>query len=131
MGIQTQEESDRLNRRLTPNFLAREMICPCCNQEGIKDDLVFHLQMAHDMLPIHRVMIVTSGYRCPAHNREVGGVEDSAYMKGLAADIKCEDSSHRFMLIKAFMKVGFTRIGVYENFIHVDLDKTKPQKVIW
>jgi len=131
LAIQTQAESNRLNHNLSLDFKVREFLCFCCGKEGIKDDLVFHLQMVHDMLPVHRVMIITSGYRCPAHNKEVDGVEDSPHMKGLAADIKCEDSSHRFMLMKAFFKVGFTRIGVYHDFIHVDLDETKPQKVNW
>ena len=129
--MQTQAESNQLNRRLSPNFLAREFICPCCFQEGIKDDLVIHLQLVHDLLPIHRVMIVTSGYRCEKHNKEVGGVEDSAHKKGLAADIKYDGASHKFMLIKAFIQVGFKRIGIYDNSIHVDLDEAKPQKVIW
>ncbi len=131
MRTQSQAESDHLNRKLSPDFRAREFICFCCKKEGIKDDLVFHLQMAHDLLPVHRVMIITSGYRCEAHNREVDGVEDSAHMKGLAADIKCEDSSYRFLLITALMKVGFKRIGIYNSFIHCDLDETKDQKVMW
>jgi len=128
---QTQSHSDWMNENIAPNFKRRELLCFCCQKEGIKDDLVFHLQMAHDLLPAHSVMIITSGYRCEAHNKEVGGVEDSAHMKGLAADIKCEDSSYRFLLIAALMKAGFKRIGIYHNFIHCDLDETKDQKVMW
>lgn len=129
--MQRKDESDYLNHNISLNFKVREFICPCCGAEGIKDDLVFHLQMVRDMLPVNRAMIVTSGYRCEKHNEEVGGVKDSAHTKGLAADIKYDDSSHKFMLIKAFMMVGFKRIGGYETFIHVDLDTTKPQKVFW
>lgn len=129
--MQTQAESDHLNRKLSPDFRAREFICPCCRKEGIKDDLVFHLQMVHDLLPAHSVMIITSGYRCEEHNKEVGGVEDSAHIKGLAADIKCEDPRYRFLLIAALIKVGFKRFGLYDNFIHCDLDETKDQKVMW
>ncbi len=129
--MQTQNESYRLNHNLSANFKVREFICPCCGAEGIKDNLVFHLQMAHDLLPTHRVMIITSGYRCEEHNKEVGGIEDSAHKKGLAADIKCEDSSYRFLLVNALIKVGFKRIGRYDNFIHCDLDESKPQKVMW
>ena len=128
---QTQAQSDRLNHNLSLNFKVREFICPCCHEEGIKEDLVFQLQLVHDLLPVNRIMIVTSGYRCKEHNGKVGGVEDSAYVKGLAADIKCEDSNYRFMLIKAFIRAGFKRIGVYKNFIHVDLDPDKPQNVMW
>lgn len=126
-----QVESDRLNYNLAANFKVREFVCHCCFAEGIKDVLVYHLQNAHDRLPKNRVMIVTSGYRCQAHNKEIGGVENSAHMKGLAADIKFDDAPHKFMLIKAFLNVGFKRIGIYDSFIHVDLDTTKPQNVIW
>ena len=125
--MQIQVDSDRLNYNLASNFKVREFICHCCGAEGIKDVLVYHLQNAHDRLPKNRVMVVTSGYRCPMHNESIGGVENSAHMKGLAADIKFDDSSHKFMLIKAFLSVGFKRIGIYESFIHVDVDKTKPQ----
>ncbi len=129
--MQSQSESDRLNHDLSPNFKVREFICRCCGKEGIKDDLVFHLQMAHDLLPAHSVMIIASGYRCEKHNRESGGIEGSAHIQGLAADIKCRDSSQRFLLINALIKVGFKRIGIYDGFVHADLDAHKPQKVIW
>lgn len=129
--MQTQTESDRLNHNISLNFKVREFICFCCGAEGIKDDLVFHLQQAHDLLPVHRAMIITSGYRCEKHNKEVGGIEGSAHIKGLAADIKYEDARHKFMLVNALMKAGFKRIGIYDSFIHVDLDETKTQKVMW
>ena len=37
--------------------------------------------------PIH----ITSGYRCFAYNRKVGGVANSYHLIGLAADIKVKD----------------------------------------
>jgi len=129
--LQTQAESDFLNRKLSPNFRARELVCFCCKKEGIKDDLVFHLQMAHDLLPARSVMIITSGYRCEEHNREVGGKETSSHPKGLAADIKCDGSSYRFLLVGALLKARFKRIGIGKDFIHVDLDLDKRQNVVW
>ena len=129
--MQTQVESNRLNRRLATNFIARELMCSCCYKEGIKDDLVFHLQMAHDLLPIHKIIIITSGYRCEEHNREVGGKGTSSHLKGLATDIKCENSSYRFLLVGALLKAGFKRIGIGKDFIHVDLDPDKPQNIVW
>jgi len=35
---------------------------------------------------IGRPIIITSGYRCPKHDREVGGPGTSFHTKGLAAD---------------------------------------------
>lgn len=129
--MQTQAESDQLNRKLSANFIAREFICPCCNEEGIKDDLVFHLQLAHSLLPNGSVMIITSGYRCEAYTRLKKRNKTSSHLKGLAADIKCTNSTYRHYLIKALMTVGFNRIGIGEDFIHADLDTDKAQTVMW
>lgn len=131
--MQTQAESDHLNRRVAANFIAREFICPCCYKEGVKDDLIFHLQLAHNLLPKNSVMIITSSYRCETHNSDpkVGGSKTSSHLKGLAADIKCENATYRFYLLNALTHVGFKRIGIGKDFIHVDLDETKDQNVIW
>jgi len=83
------------------------------------------------MLPVRSVIIITSGYRCEEHNREVGGKGTSSHPKGLAADIKCDDLSYRFLLVEALLKAGFTRIGIGKDFIHVDLDTDKTQNLIW
>jgi len=129
--MQTQSESNQLNRRLSANFIAREFICPCCDEEGIKDELVFHLQLAHNMMPNHSVIIITSGYRCESYTREKKRNQTSSHLKGLAADIKCPDSRYRHHLIKSLLKVGFNRIGIGLDFVHCDLDKDKAQDVTW
>lgn len=129
--MQAQAESANLNRRLAANFTAREFICACCGAEGVKDALVFHLQTARDLLPVHRAIIINSAYRCEKHNKDVGGKKTSSHIKGLAADIKCGDSSYRFLLLSALIKAGFKRIGIGQNFIHCDLDPDKSQNVMW
>ena len=132
--MQTQVESDYLNEKLSENFLRREFVCPCCGKEEIKDDLVFRLQIARDATRVYHayyVMIINSGWRCEKHNREVGGSETSAHLKGLAADIKCEDSKTRFHLLTGLLKAGFNRIEVGGKHIHVDTDKTKDKEVLW
>lgn len=74
---------------------------------------------------------INSGYRSRAHNTRVGSRETSSHRTGLAADIHCPDNRTRFLMIEALRKVGFKRIGIGRTFIHVDLDKTKSQNVIW
>jgi uncharacterized protein YcbK (DUF882 family) len=129
--VQTKADSDHLNRNLSKNFKAREFICPCCKEEGIEYDLVLKLQVARDSLPPGTAIIINSAYRCGKHNKAVGGVENSAHVKGLAADIRCNNSNYRFFLTRALLKAGFKRIGTGETFIHCDLDETKDQNVIW
>jgi len=52
-------------------------------------------------------------------------------MYGLAADIKCTNSIDRFHLVFLLQETGFQRIGIADNFIHVDLDFDKSQQVMW
>lgn len=75
--------------------------------------------------------IITSGFRTKSHNKKVGGVESSSHTRGYAVDIKCNSSSDRFKIIRAALEVGFKRIGVSGNFIHLDNDPSKPKNVIW
>tara|TARA_R100000005_G_C4967455_1_gene181707 strand:+ start:94 stop:447 length:354 start_codon:yes stop_codon:yes gene_type:complete len=74
---------------------------------------------------------ITSGYRSEKHNKDVGGVPNSSHRYGLAADISCANSTRRFLIIEALLHVGFTRIGIADTFIHVDLSMDKPQNLIW
>ena len=74
---------------------------------------------------------ITSGYRTPKHNKKVGGVANSSHLKGVACDIAVSDSQMRSKILTALIRVGFNRIGIAKNFIHVDIDKDKSINVIW
>jgi len=74
---------------------------------------------------------INSGYRTRDHNAKVGGTPNSSHLKGLAADIKCVNSTDRFKLEGILREVGFKRIGIGETFIHIDIDKDKSQNVLW
>jgi len=75
--------------------------------------------------------IITSGYRTKEHNSKVGGVNGSSHTKGLAVDISVRNGADRFKVITAALEVGFSRIGISGNFIHLDNDDEKAQNVIW
>lgn len=74
---------------------------------------------------------ITSGFRTPEHNAEVGGVKDSAHLTGEAADIACVNSMRRMRIIKALLNAGFKRIGIAPDHIHCDISTTKPQDVLF
>jgi uncharacterized protein YcbK (DUF882 family) len=79
-----------------------------------------------------RPIYITSGFRCKRHNQYVGGSVASSHLRGLAADIACDNSRDRFELIKALIEAGFKRIGVRKDFIHVDVDyPEKPSRLLW
>ena len=60
---------------------------------------------------------VTSGYRCPKHNKEVSGAYNSQHMYGEAADIHCDDNKK---LAKLIVEQGkFDQLILYPTFLHV------------
>ena len=65
---------------------------------------------------------VSCGYRCPEHNLEVGGVENSQHVLGNASDIYTDNLSVD-ELANAAVDTGFDGIGRYydSQFVHVDV----------
>lgn len=77
-------------------------------------------------------IVIGSAYRCKEHNDAISeAVEDSAHLKGKAVDIRCNDSATRFKILKAAFEVGFRRIEPRETWVHVDVDESKPQDVVF
>ncbi len=74
---------------------------------------------------------INSGTRCEQHNKNVGGSPTSSHVKGLAVDISVTTSADRDKILRALIKAGFKRIGIYKTFIHADIDTKKPTNVIW
>lgn len=74
---------------------------------------------------------ITSGYRTPEHNMEVGGVDSSSHVRGWAADIAVQTSRHRFLVVDALRRRGVHRFGIGERFVHVDMDPDKDSDVMW
>lgn len=97
--------------------------------ELVSNELISMLDVARKKYG--KSMAITSGYRTIEHNAKVGGKPTSSHLKGLAADISCTNSTDRFLLEGILREVGFTRIGIGNSFIHVDIDKDKAQKVLW
>jgi len=111
------------------HFKLEEFNCPCCGQCDMDESLLQKLDKARDIagIPFH----VNSGYRCKEHNKSIGGSPNSSHLKGLAADIRTATIKDRYTILKALLFVGFNRIGIGKNFIHVDIDKDKTQNIIW
>lgn len=107
-------------------FKPSEFICKCGCGAGTEEmlrDFMIRLENAREIAGIP--FRISSGFRCAKHNKFVGGVADSAHVRGLAADIITSGSSERFTILNAVLKF-FPRVGVDKNFIHVDFDLTKP-----
>ena len=71
-----------------------------------------------------RPIVMSSGYRSPAYNATLSGAASkSLHMRRMAADIRWGISSvqGRIDMIQKAVDAGFTGIGCYNNFIHVDI----------
>lgn len=75
---------------------------------------------------------INSGYRTAYWNSRVGGKANSAHLRGLAADIRCRNNHERFLIVKAALDHGITRIETSgRTWVHVDADPTLPQEIIF
>lgn len=112
-------------------FTAAEFASPDQANSGYKMDstFIFMLDSARTIAGVP--FKINSGYRTNHRNRIVGGVSGSAHTKGLAADIEVRSGRDRKIILEALQQVGFSRFGIASNFIHVDMDSTKPADVIW
>lgn len=80
---------------------------------------------------IKEPVIINSGYRTKSHNKKVGGSPNSSHLKGLAVDIHIPNNNYRNKLIREALYLGINRIGIYKTFVHLDVDSSKVQNVMW
>jgi len=111
------------------HFHIDEFKCKCCGKALMKEEFLKMLDKARDLAKTP--FIITSGYRCQEHNKEVGGKPDSAHTRGYAADIAVSNSTDRYLIVYGLIMAGFRRLGIGKDFIHVDNDPEKPSGVIW
>lgn len=104
-------------------------VCP----HGTRDNLDFFLVSFCEFLErtAGHVIVYTSGYRCPECNAEAGGSKNSAHIRGKAIDIDVVNSEQRYDLISLAIMKGIRRIGVAEDHVHLDLDESLSQNVLW
>lgn len=108
--------------KLAQHFTEDEFACRCCGMVIVHPRLVEKLETLRQL--VGAPVIVNSGYRCPAHNKAVGGVSNSYHVRGMAADIQTPGLSAGKLAQKA-EQVGFDDgVGIYrqQGFIHVDVD---------
>jgi len=114
------KEKDQINNfKISNNFNLQEFQCQCCKTVKIHAELVRKLQELRKR--IKSSIIITSGYRCESHNREIGGAVNSKHLHGLAADIIATDISKEGLFIEC-MKIGFSRIIWYRDLPHIHVE---------
>ena len=90
---------------------------------GLKPELVSILDNARDIA--QTPFKITSGYRSPEKNKQVGGVPGSSHTKGLAVDLACTDNIKRTLILKSLYNCGSDLfIEICKSHIHLDIDKS-------
>lgn len=104
---------------LSRHFSAAEFACHHCGQVKVSRHLVEHLERLRSARG-GRPLRIVSGYRCPTHNRAVGGASRSQHMYGTAADIPAG-----YATTAQAEAAGFVGIGSRGQWaIHVDVRTT-------
>ncbi len=88
MAVKTYASNDRT--QLSAHFNVQEFKCKCGQSHDIliSDELIKKLEELYIALGCSKI-IVTSGYRCPNHDKAVGGTSSGQHTKGTAADVCC------------------------------------------
>lgn len=120
-------------QKLSEHFTSAEFDCHgrgCCSSTRVSETLLGYLEQirTHFNAPI----TITSGYRCPVHNGNVGGATKSRHASGDAADIVVKGVLPRIVAQYA-ESIGVPGIGLYEtdddgHFVHID---DRPYKSFW
>ena len=135
------------NKKLTPHFAVGEFrsyngATGKLTSDAIKIDenLPKVLEKLFDKLNCSKI-IITSGYRTPAFERQLSGKTTGQHVLGKAADIICYDQNGKKIdpkkVCEAAQDLGITGIGYMNGGTHIDVrpsrswfDETKGNKVV-
>ena len=115
--------------QLSPHFNAKEFRCKCGKEHDfeVNEKLVENLEKLYEALDCSKI-IVTSGYRCTAHDKNVGGNGTGQHTKGNAADICCYGQDGQPISSKTVcctaQDIGFggiANIDTSYQYTHVDV----------
>ncbi len=109
-------------------FPDHELECHCgCGQQRM--DRIFMFRLVGLRRELEMPMVLTSAYRCPAHDKAEGGKGE--HPAGLAVDVAVRSSRFRYHLLRLAYEFNIPRIGEATSFIHLGADPTRDQFVKW
>lgn len=111
-----------------PHFKPVEIACRGTGDIVVVPAFLNLLEELRDKLA--RPLTINCAYRSPLHNARVGGAPLSEHKFGRAADIACPVADRRSLLLAA-RSVGFTGIGYYASFLHVDTGPKRTWGTAW
>ena len=130
-------QTGNVDNQLSKNLTRREIACKCgCGFDIVDYKLVETFQALRDY--IGKPIYITSGCRCPEHNKKVGGVGESAHVEGMALDMYVNGLSNRQFgeVVKKAHNEGklphlrYCYLISGSSSIHIGVDE-KARKGIW
>lgn len=114
--------------KVSDEFDSVDFDCKCarpeCDKTLIDENLIDSVTRLSLYFPM---LIITSAFRCAAHNKEVHGCADSQHMLGKAVDVRSSFATPKEIKEKAELISHFCNggIGLYTQFVHCDVREEK------
>ena len=132
--------------KLSENFTLEELICSATADhrkiQNVPDSThIYNLSRLCSAIlqPVRNKfgdpIKVTSGFRCEALNKIVGGASTSQHLRGEAADIVCQDNRKLWQTILGMIESGELVVGQLIDeknlrWIHISLPTSKHQNQV-
>ncbi len=114
------------NLHISSHFSLQELKCKCsfeeCQITFVCERVVYLLERLREK--VCQSILITSGYRCPRYNKQIGGAPESQHITGYGVDLYVPGVKIS-KLAKLAKQVGFLGIGEYKAHIHVDIYKER------
>ena len=92
--------------------------------DEIIDNINYTIERLNDIRErYNKKIIITSGYRCPALNKAVGGTTNSQHTKGQAADIKYNKDLLLFIIQQCKYDQLIEETSKRTKWIHISFNK--------
>jgi uncharacterized protein YcbK (DUF882 family) len=116
---------------LSKNLSRKEFACKCgCGFDTVDAETIKVIQDVCDYFECW--VRITSGCRCPAHNRSEKGSKNSQHLLARASDCvfildteAIDTTEIHYYLVNEYDGYGF---GLYDNFNHIDTRSGKPAR---
>lgn len=133
MSVKTYKYYDKT--QLSEHFNVQEFKCKCGKNHNIKIDDKLCPTLEKLMIKVGaKVGNISSGYRCPSHDKAVGGKGTGSHVEGYACDITFKDADGKVIPSKEIALrledlghkkgIGY-RCGGNKNYTHIDTKNRK------
>lgn len=115
---------------ITVNEMLRSQTAEKLNIKNVPNDPIVIENLEHTIEQLDELrrlyghpIFVTSGYRCPALNKAVGGKPNSQHVKGQAADLKWDEDLLKFIINNYNYDQLIEETSKRTKWIHISFNK--------